>query len=271
MAVDYFHRLVVSGSPPDLQAFRRAVGHTVHRPKIRAWHECVPLSFGAMYALCPELTRVEPSPPDDPYDLAVWPITSLPDQRAETRYQFHTRNLEMHAFLGPVSSRFRTLILVLVTFCLDDNSITSYLIRKGRLREFPLPEARHDRHWALARRQFRLAGEAIYEHAEARSFVEGRLLDEALGHWERLVAEAWKKRGGNPRARAGRRRRTSRASRATTSPRALVHRRRDWWHRPTVRDLDFERTLAIIDLSGRSGAPTDAGPPRAKGRGRRRS
>jgi hypothetical protein len=54
MAIDYFHRLVVFGSPTDLQAFRRAVGRTVRRSKagrIPAWRERVPLSFGAMYTL----------------------------------------------------------------------------------------------------------------------------------------------------------------------------------------------------------------------------
>jgi hypothetical protein len=99
MAVDYIHRLVVVGSRAQLGAFRSAVGRTVRRAKmgrVPGWREHVPLSFAAMYAICPELRRVEAELPGDPYDLAAWPIARRPDGRFELRYRCHTRNLELY-------------------------------------------------------------------------------------------------------------------------------------------------------------------------------
>lgn len=138
MAVDYIHRLVVSGPALDVRAFRRAVSRTVDREavgSIEAWREHVPLSFAAMYSLCPGLTRVEPNVPCDPYDLSIWPLRSLPHGCAEVRYQLHTRNLEMGEFIVALSRRFANLALVLVTFCLDGNSIDTYLFTNGRKRK----------------------------------------------------------------------------------------------------------------------------------------
>lgn len=253
MAVDYYHRLVVSGPPTEVRAFRRAVGRTVAREGVgprQAWREHVPLSFAALYALCPELTRVAPEPPFDPYDLSRWPTRSHPDGRAELRYQLHTRNLELRDLMVPLSRRVRGLVFVLVTFCLDDASIESYLITQGRVRRYTLPERRHDWHWAQAGRRFRLTGDALYEHEDARTFAEDGMLDEALDHWTQRIGAAWQKRlGARARTRpaaAGRgpAGRPSRAAAPQGGP------RRKWWNRPPVRDLQFEQLVFMTRSRG---------------------
>jgi hypothetical protein len=225
VAVDFYHRLVVSGLSKELKAFRNSVSHTVRRKPVRgmaAWRERVPISFAAMYARCPRLTRVQPEPPNDPYDLAAWPKVSLGNRREEVRYQFHTRNTEMRDFLVPFTREFPGLELKLVTFCLDDDSIVSYLIRNGTVRHYTLPERRHGWHWEQAKKRFGIAGDAIYEHDEARFFAEEGMLAESLNHWQEAAHGE-----------------------------AAFASRRSWWNRPTVRELEFERELAILQLSQR--------------------
>ncbi len=245
MAVDYFHRLVVSGKRTDLGAFRRSASRVVWRNPAgikRGWRERVPISFAAMYARCPELTRVEAEEPNDPYDISAWPIVALPRDRAELRYQFHTRNLEMRDFFVLYSRMFAQLEFVLVTMCLDDGSIDSYLIRIGRVRTYTLPQKRHERHWEEARKRFRIAGDDLYDDDEARAFAEGALLDEALDHWDGFVERNRKRKA---RAASGKRRKDLKSSRARRSVIEAVHkhRKRDWWNRPTVRNLELERAV----------------------------
>jgi hypothetical protein len=256
VAVDFIHRLVVSGAPDEVRTFRRAVARTVHRPsigRVRSWREDVPLSFAAMYAVCPELTRVVPTPPYDPYDLAVWPTASLADGRAEVRYTFHTRNLEVHDFFVLISRKFKKLVFVLVTFCLDDSSIVSHLIRNGRGRQYTLPEKRQEWHWDRAREWLRLTGDQVYEHADARCVAEEGMLEEALGRWDQLIEVAWEKELHAPGAipEANVMRRGKKPSRATAKH---VRRTRDWWNRPKVRDLEFEQAVAMHELAGAANA-----------------
>lgn len=227
MAVDYLHRLVVTGPPKELKAFRKAVSLTVtRRPavKIPEWREYVPISFAAMYARCPRLTRVEPNLPSDPYDISQWPKRSLPDGRDEIRYKFDIRNLEMKDFLVPFSREFPEIECKLVIFCLDGDSIDSYLIRNGKARKYALPLSRHEWHWEQARKQFVIEGDEVYEDDEARSFAEQGMLEESLDHWEFTT--------GNGAAAPVRRR-----------------KRRNWWNRPTVRNIAFERELFMAEIS----------------------
>lgn len=227
MAVAYHHRLVACGPPKELKAFRNAVGLTVTRKpivKIPEWCEYVPISFAAMYACCPRLARLAPTPPYDPYDISWWPKRSLPDGRDEARYQFHLRNLEMSDFLLPFSRKFPGLEFKLVIFCLDDDSIDSFLIRDGRARKYTLPPSRNEWHWERARKRFGIDGEELYEDREARFLAEEGMLEEALDHWD--IARA--------------------TGRAAPAPR---RRRRDWWNRPKVRELRFEQELAMAEIS----------------------
>jgi hypothetical protein len=227
MAVTYHHRLVISGPPKELKAFRDAVGLTVTRrpaAKVPEWCEYVPISFSAMYARCPRLARVEPNLPYDPYDISWWPKRSLPDGREEIRYQFHIRNLEMRNFLAPFSREFPQLGFKLVIFCLDDCSIDSYLISNGKTRKYTLPPSRNEWHWERARKRFEIEGDELYEDEDARLFAEEGMLEEALDHWQLATGN----RGAVPVAR---------------------RKRRNWWNRPSVRNLEFEQKLAMAEIS----------------------
>ena len=157
----------------------------------------------------------------------------------------------MRGFTLPLSRRFGALVFVLVTFCLDDGSIDSFLVHEGRARRHGLPDARHEWHWNEARKHFRIHGDAVYDSEDARSFAENGMLDEALDHWDRQISETWSRRGARSR---------------TLSPRPTLPQaggRRSWSKRTTGRDLEFERLVAMTEIATRS-TPR---PPGRRGRG----
>ena len=41
--------------------------------------------------------------PDDPYGLSSWPVRTVEGERAEIRYQMHTRNLQLIDFVRPLA------------------------------------------------------------------------------------------------------------------------------------------------------------------------
>ena len=102
MAVDYLHRLVVRGAA---KAVRRLSHGAVPRkyPRTIAGQtstEIAPFSFEALYKLAPQAARIEREVPCNPYELAAWPVQrSMKNGKAEARYQFQTRNLELAGFV----------------------------------------------------------------------------------------------------------------------------------------------------------------------------
>lgn len=83
MAVDYYHRLLVSGKPAGVRAFRDAIyreyprtiageSRRVPTSSPATWTEIVPFSFAGLYELAPAARRVEAQIPFDPYDLSAW-------------------------------------------------------------------------------------------------------------------------------------------------------------------------------------------------------
>jgi hypothetical protein len=222
MAVDYFHRLVVIGPGKGVRAFGRQMHREYPRTVGRkTWTEIVPFSFSALYALAPNASRVEPEIPFDPYDLSAWPVRRIDSVRAEIRYQFQTRNLELAPLLGVLSRAVPSLTFTLVTLCLDDSSVSQYRLRAGRTSQWPLPERRQNLYWNMARKTFRLNGDDIYEDYGARAWVEERMLDEALF----------------PRDRSG----------STTH--APERRRYRWFNRPVLRDLETEQEFALYEMA----------------------
>ncbi len=222
MAVDYIHRLVVLGPPAAVRRFRRSVARTVTRTLDgRTWRERVSLSFEAMYTACPALSRVSAKPPGDPYDISGWP-TRVIGCHARARYQLHTRNMTFAPYLRRLSASVPTLALCLVTFCMDDNEIAGFAIRKGELRKWMLSERARARHWDHARQKYGLKGDAVYEDDDAEFWTEERMLAEMMDRLE--VASVG--RGPSPRPRV-----------------------EQWFNRPVERDLDTEREIFMIELA----------------------
>jgi hypothetical protein len=92
MAVDYFHRVIVTGPLRQIDGVRRGLAHTTsRRVERRTWKEGVPFSVAALYAIAPGAHRVFRNVPYDPYDVSAWPVVHLNQVRAEIRYQLHTR------------------------------------------------------------------------------------------------------------------------------------------------------------------------------------
>jgi hypothetical protein len=220
MAVDYFHRVIVTGPLRQIDQLRRGLVHTTsRRVERRAWKERVPFSFAALYAIAPGARRVFRNVPYDPYDVSAWPVVRLNRVRAEIRYQLHTRRIELVGLTRALSRMFPRLTFQLLTHCVDFDEIVAFRLRNGKVRRRCLPASRHEIHWDRARKKFNLAGDDVYEDDAARVFAEDGMRDDALDHWKQ------------PR----------RSSRKV--------RRRQWWNRPVVRDIETEQEIALIELN----------------------
>lgn len=233
MAVDYIHRLVVTGVRGTVDLLRQQLRRTAVRSVAeQTWREMIPFSFKRLYEFAPKAVRIDPNVPCDPFDISVWQIQRLPKGLAEVRYQLHTRNMELFPFVRVLSKSFPTLEFRVVTHCMDDNEIASYRLCDGTVRKWIVPKARRKAHWQLARQKFGLAGDEVYDDDEATYFAEEGMREEALDHWEHIK----------------------------NGPRRPPRRARSWRNRPVSRDLDSERLIAIIEISEqrRAGESLDA-------------
>lgn len=235
MAVDYFHRLLVSGPREDVRSFR----HDIHREYPRTierktWTEIVPFSFAALYELAPLARRVENEIPPDPYDLSAWPERPIDKRRSMVRYQLHTRNLELVSLLRPLARVLPKLTFTLVTLCLDDSSIESYRLKGPKMSKWVLPVKRRDFHWDRARTKFGLQGDDVFDDDEADHWAEQEMLEDALNHWQR----------GTDRIRRV--------------------RRYQWWNVLPLRDWETERSLSLLMLTAQLAEEAKRKPRRRK-------
>jgi hypothetical protein len=235
MAVDYFHRLVVTGRADRIRDFRKRIYRKYSRTVAgETWTEIVPFSFAALYEIAPRARTVEAEVPYDAYELAAWPVTRIGNRDAMVRYQFQTRNLEMASLIRVLARAVPGVTFTLVTFCLGDSSIESYRFQAGRQRKWIIPQRVRDGHWERARRKFGLAGEDVYEDDDAERWAEEEMLKDALDHWERGATSG------------------------------LRMRRCGWWNREPLRTLDEERAIVAIQL-----AAEDSGDRRKRARKRK--
>jgi hypothetical protein len=242
MAEDYFHRLIVRGPRLQLADLRRRLARTWSRTVARqTFTEQLPFSFAALYEIAPAASRIEREVPGEPYDVRVWPIAQGDRGSAELRYQLHTRNVDLFGFLRPLSRACPSLTFVLSTLYLDDGEFGSFHARRGTLKRWYLPAARHEAHWDLARRKFRLAGDDVYDDDHATFYAEEGMNEEALAHWNAASA-----RHGRPR-------------------------RGRWWNRPVARDFETERELDVIEISELLRAEAKRKAPSRRRRGKRAS
>jgi hypothetical protein len=221
MAIDYFHRVRVSGTPEDVRDFRKRIYREYPRTVAgETWTEIVPFSFAALYDLAPAARKIEPEVPRDPYDLRAWPVRRLDDQRAQIRYQLHTRSLELIEFLRQLARALPRLTFTLTTLCVDFSSIESYRLHGRKEQTWVLPNHRQDFHWDRARKKFKLVGDEVYDDDDARHWAEEEMLTEAFSHWDN---DGRVRRAGAPR-------------------------RYRWWNAIPLRDLDTERELFLLEL-----------------------
>jgi hypothetical protein len=219
MAIDYLHRLIERGPHKGIVTFRREI-YRRYRRKIgrESWIEIVPFSFAALYEIAPAARRVEPGIPCDAFDMSVWPTHRLGRARAEVRYQFHTRNMEMADLIKVLARARPGLTFTLLTLCFDDSSIELYWFSRGRSKKWKYPERRTDFHWNRAIVKFGLSEDNDEGYEEAEQWTDEEMMHEALNHWNQ----------GNPSAQSGRYR---------------------WWNRPVLRDLETEMQLAAYEFA----------------------
>lgn len=218
MAVDGWHRLVVRGPRNSVRELRQQLSLKVRRtaPGLEPWDEVVPFSFERLYQLAPKSARLGRYPPIDPYYISVWPIRGLPDGQAETRYQMHTRSLELLPFVRALSKAFPELEFQLVSD-FDGVEFLSYLVRGGRVQKWVLPDEAKDAIWEQVRQKLGLKKEKMYENLDAYDYAEELMREEALDHWDR--------------------------------ERGIVRRRpREWWNRPAAHDLEEARLILLAQF-----------------------
>ena len=243
MAVDYLHRLLITGRHEAVRRLVQALYREYPRTVAgQTWTEIVPVSFDALYELAPNAVRVEREVPCDPYELAAWPVRKRTTVESEARYQFQTRNLEMAALVRVLARKQPRLTFTLVTLCLDDSSIESHEFTSSSSRRWTLPQRRRAFHWERARRKFKLTGDDVYDDDVAEGWAEEQMMAEALDHW--------RQRGG----------------------RSARKRRYGWWNQARLRDLATERMLAlhaVADLMSASGQDRRRGRKSRSPRSRR--
>jgi hypothetical protein len=213
MAVDYYHQLLVEGSPADVRSFRRSMWREFPRTVGRkTWTEVVPFSFGSLYMLAPDARRIFREPPGDPFELSVWPIRRLAPGVAEVRYRFHTRGLKMKELLQALSRALPAMVFTLSRLCLDTDEVDAYRLRAGK-----------SRHWSASRRLYRkytkrerarLKGVSEDVDCDAEEAAVQVLLDMGLFRW---------RKGGSVR-------------------------RLRWWDQEIFRELRVERDLFMVEV-----------------------
>jgi hypothetical protein len=220
MAVDDFHRLIISGPTPDLRALRAGlVTDLVRVIEGEEYKERLPFSFAGLIALAPAAKNWAPEGALEPYDIRVWPIVRRSSRTSDIRYQLHTRNEELLPFVRELSRAFTRLTFRMSMLQLDDSEVYGFLVRNGKVRKWNVPGERRDVHWDRARKKFNLVGDDVYDDDDATLYAEDGMQDEALDHW----APAYRLGAGA--------------------------RRRDWWNRPATRDFMEQRELDLVQAS----------------------
>src|SRR4051794_34864716 len=116
MAVDYHHRLILSGPIGEVRTFRRRMCFEYSKTVGgKSWTEVVPFSFTSLYVLAPDVRKREPEQPEDPLELSVWPIRRIDARNGEVRYRFQTRNLELAPILSALARELPPLVFRLTT------------------------------------------------------------------------------------------------------------------------------------------------------------
>lgn len=236
MAVDYIHRLVLTGKSADVRQFAADMRRTMrHGPvgRVKAWREYVPLCFDAMWERCPSLRRVHDVPPFNPYELAVWPLEHLRDGRDRKRYRFHTRSMDVFPVFRIVSRYYPRLAFVIATLCLDGGEFEGFFFHEGRMRRWTMSDSRQDVYWGRAAKKIGWTGEIRYDNDELQFLAEDGMWEETLRHWDRAVDAVTLRAGGRTRTRPGKRPDT----------------RVSWWNRPQRRPLWPDRSQVLIEAA----------------------
>ena len=113
MAVNFFNRLIVSGPLAHVQDFQTRAERTYERTVGgETWTEHLPFSFTALQEIAPIFPEDELF---DPYEIAEWPIKPVSPRRAEVRYQFESRNVELSPAVELLSRKLPRLTFRLMT------------------------------------------------------------------------------------------------------------------------------------------------------------
>jgi hypothetical protein len=228
MAVNFFNRLIVSGPHGLVLEFQTRAERTYERTVCaETWTEHLPFSFTALQEITPIFPKNDL--PFEPYEIAEWPVKQLSPRRAEVRYQFETRAVDLSPALKRLSRKLPRLTFRLMTLCLDDGDVETWEIRAGKMRFRRVSARRHEFHWDAARRKFHLEERDVYENDDATRFAELRICQEALGSWE--------KQNGRPR-------------------------RLDWTRGLVFMKLEDERLIAMASLAQAIGPDTEKPTPK---------
>jgi hypothetical protein len=190
VSVIFFNLVAVIGSRPAVLEFRSDARRRLS-PSLRAEFGIsqVDLSLDKLFR---KHRLAASSSAGIPGDNGHYLTTALPIAKwhtfARVLYEFEIKNYQIHELLAPLSRCYREVCFVNSEICLDDGSITSICVVRGRASTWDFPEDRKNYHWERAAKKHGVAQlEDAYEDDSIRSDAEDGMLLEAIGHWDKRV------------------------------------------------------------------------------------
>ena len=154
----------------------------------------IDLSFEKLFRKYPRIARLTELPSDSGHYFAARQGTVTWHRLTRTAYELEVKNFQSHELLKLLSRHYPELCFVNSEICLDDGSILSAFVRKGRCQIWELPETRQDAHWRRGAEVHGMSLEQAYDDDEVRADTERAMLVEALDHWDNRVLRTLKLR-----------------------------------------------------------------------------
>jgi hypothetical protein len=187
-----FNRIAVIGARPKLVEFRNNARRRLPR-SVREPDDSPSVAF-SLERLFRTNRLAAPSSDGVPYDWGPYHyfsfIEPLEDWHGYARvvYGLEVSNYEVYELLKPLSRAYPDLCFVDSQISLDSGEIMAAYLARGRCYKWILPDERCNAHWKRAAADHEVANiEDAYEDDDVRADAEGRMLAEAMAHWDKQV------------------------------------------------------------------------------------
>lgn len=187
-----FNRIAVAGAKPKVIEFRNDARRRLPR-SLREPSDPPSVAF-SLERLFRMNRLAAPSGDGVPYDWSPYHYFASVERvenwhgYARIAYSLEVKNYEVYEFLKPLSRAYRELCFVDSQISLDDGEIMAAYLARGQCCKWILPEERCNAHWEHAAADHGIAKlDDAYEDDGVRADAEGRMLAEAMAHWDRRV------------------------------------------------------------------------------------
>ena len=201
MSTVFFNLISVSGPKHEVRRFRNDARRRLS-PSVRKAGGVQQVDFSLEH-LFAKHRLAAPSSDGIPQDAGHYFTTALPMTKwhtfARVLYEFEVKNNQMYVFLIPLSRCYAELCFVDSELCLDDGSVSSFYVSRGRVSTWDLPEDRQNSHWERAAKSHGFAelDDACIADDNVRSDAETAMLTEGLTNWDDRVLRTLRKHRGS--------------------------------------------------------------------------